>query len=486
MLSERLFWFLNETGEVKVPEDWNAPSKEKLWLYNLHYFDDLNATNTSERQAWHKALIARWIAENRPGQANGWEPYPLSLRIVNWIKWSLSGNALAPEWVQSLAVQIRYLRRTLEWHLLGNHLFANAKAMVFAGLFFEGDEADRWRDRGLTILASEMPEQILPDGGHFELSPMYHAIILDDVLDLINLARAFPGTIPTSTVEKWIDLTRSMRWWLSCMTHPDGQISFFNDSAFGIAQTSAELEAYGERLGLLSQDWPPDRVTHLAESGYVRVQMGDSVAILDVAPVGPDYLPGHAHGDTLSFELSLFQQRVLVNSGTSVYGAGLERIRQRSTAAHNTVEVDGESSSEVWGSFRVARRARPFDLDLGYENDDILVRCAHDGYRRLPGRVTHRREWRFGERSLTVKDLIDGRYKAAVARFHLHPDTSADYGSGARTLRLPQGQEISLEVDGGRLKTRNTTWHPEFGLSVPSQCLDITVSAPVCTTTFTW
>ena len=81
------------------------------------------------------------------------------------------------------------------------------------------------------------------------------------------------------------------------------------------------------------------------------------MALLDVAPVGPDYLPGHAHADTLSFELSLFGQRVLVNSGTSQYEAGPERSRQRGTAAHNTVIVDGHDSSEVWAGFRVARRA---------------------------------------------------------------------------------------------------------------------------------
>src|SRR5690606_4780416 len=115
-----------------------------------------------------------------------------------------------------------------------------------------------------------------------------------------------------------------------------------------------------------------------------------------MAPVGPDYLPGHAHADTLSFELSLFGQRVLVNSGTSCYGHGSERIRQRGTTAHNTVVVDGADSSEVWSGFRVARRARAINPEV-HDHQGLEASCSHDGYHRLPGRVTHHRRWRLTE-----------------------------------------------------------------------------------------
>nr|AIA14495.1 Unknown Function [uncultured bacterium] len=172
-LSPTRFRFLNAEREVLTQADWNAAGVDKLWLYNLHYFDDLNAADAGARSAWHRASIEKWIAENPPDTGNGWEPYTLSLRIVNWIKWALAGNALTPTALHSLAVQCRYLSRRLEYHLLGNHLFANAKALVFAGLFFEGPEADAWLRTGLDILRREVPEQVLPDGGHFERSPMY-------------------------------------------------------------------------------------------------------------------------------------------------------------------------------------------------------------------------------------------------------------------------------------------------------------------------
>ncbi len=344
MVGPSTFRLLNETREVTTAAGWNDASADKLWLYNLHYFDDLNAEAAAERAGWHRALIERWIADNPPGRGNGWEPYPVSLRIVNWVKWGLTGNRLQPGWVQSLAVQARWLAGRLEWQLLGNHLLVNAKALVFAGAWFQGAEAERWLRRGLRILEREVPEQVLPDGAHFERSPMYHALVLEDLLDLINLAGAFPGLIPQGTAEGWREAVQRMRGWLAGMLHPDGEIGFFNDAAMGVAPRRAALEAYAERLGLPAVTLlPGPGLSRYGDSGYVRLELGPALALLDVAPVGPDYLPGHAHADTLSFELSLFGRRVVVNGGTSRYGVGPERLRERSTAAHSTLELDGES-----------------------------------------------------------------------------------------------------------------------------------------------
>ncbi len=151
----------------------------------------------------------------------------------------------------SLAVQVRYLRKPLEYHLLGNHLFANAKALTFAGLFFSGAEAEEWLAKGLILLQREIAEQILPDGGHFERSPMYHSIILEDILDLINLATVYPNRIPVTQIQTWRQTAQNMLAWLSTMIHPDGGIALFNDAALGIASTPAEINAYAERLTLI-------------------------------------------------------------------------------------------------------------------------------------------------------------------------------------------------------------------------------------------
>lgn len=480
--------FLNREGEVARPEDWNASDRDKLWLYNLHYFDDLNAREAQGREAWHKALLGRWVAENPPTVGNGWEPYPTSLRIVNWIKWARAGHALSKGGTDSLALQVRRLKQRLEWHLLGNHLWANAKALVFAGLYFEGDDEPRaWLAEGLRILERELPEQVLADGGHFERSPMYHAIILEDLLDLVNLATVYPGVIDEGVVNGWCSRVPHMLGWLQTMCHPDGEIGFFNDAALGIASAPSELADYAARLGLSAGEPPGTGVRHLAASGYARVTSGPATALLDMAPVGPDYLPGHAHADTLSFELSLDGRRLLVNSGISVYGSGPERQHQRGTLAHNTVTIDGADSSEVWDGFRVARRARPFDIHIHEKEQTIDVSAAHDGYLRLPGRPVHRRQWQFRPDEMRVLDGIKGRFGRAVARYHFHPDVRLTLGAnGTGTIQM-EGREVArVAVSGGAAALVDATYHPEFGLSVPNQCLQVAFQAPECSVTFTW
>ena len=303
MLDNQSFRFLNKVGKVETASDWNDTSQEKLWLYNLHYFDDLNALDARHRVTWHRELITRWIIENPAGLGNGWEPYPTSLRLINWIKWAQQGHHLEPTWLDSLATQARWLRSHIEWHLQGNHLFVNAKALVFSGLFFEGVEAKEWLEQGLKILATEIPEQVLPDGGHFELSPMYHAIILEDILDLLNAANLYPTQIPKAVTHHWRIVTGRMLIWLAGLCHQDGQFAFFNDTALGIAPVFSTLIAYAQRLGISTTEpvKPVKLCRHFADSGYIRLQQGDVLALLDVARIGPTYLPGHAHADTLSF-----------------------------------------------------------------------------------------------------------------------------------------------------------------------------------------
>lgn len=493
MLGSTQFRFLNQTHILPAQGGWNDAALEKLWLYNLHYFDYLNAQDAHARRDWHRALIGRWVAENPPASGNGWEPYPTSLRIVNWVKWLAIGNTAVPGMVESLTLQAGWLAGRLEQHLLGNHLFANAKALVFAGLMFEGPQASAWLATGLKIITQQLPEQVLPDGGNFERSPMYHAIFLEDVLDLINAAQRWSGLVPDAQLAGWRESAGRMLGWLAGMSHPDGEIALFNDAAFGIAPPRFELQSYALRLGLerglpcryaprddaavviasqARQSMPS--LDHFRDSGYVRMQTQDAVALLDVAPLGPDYLPGHAHADTLAFELSVFGRRVVVNGGTSRYGLGPERLRERGTAAHSTVEVAGQNSSEVWGGFRVARRAYPFDLQLENQAEVLQVACSHDGYKRLSGAPVHRREWAMDASSLQVADMVRGGAHAAVARYILHPGvkvTSADNNSWQ--LALAGGQNLSVMVLEGQGRIEPASYAPEFGIVLPTQCLAV-------------
>lgn len=476
LVGPNTFLLLNKVANLSDC-GWNCDNKKnsmsQLWRYNQHYFNDLKAIDSNDRVDWHKALMHSWVDKNRAGEGVGWASYPLSLRIVNWVKWSCAGNQLHKDCIQSLASQARWLMNSIEWHLLGNHLFSNAKALIYAGLFFSGKEADNWLNAGLSIIEQQLKEQILKDGGNFERSPMYHAIFLEDILDLINISNLYPDLISVKQNNELVKVSELMLQWQDGMLHPDGEIAFFNDAAIGVAPSPTELQSYAERLGINCFS-SKRRLEHFIDSGYLRISQNDAVAIIDVAPVGPDYLPGHAHADTLSFELSLFGKRVIVNSGTSEYGTGEVRQSQRSTAAHNTVVVNNQNSSYVWGGFRVARRAYPKDLIINNKVEEVSISCAHDGYAHLAGKPIHIRKWTFLENSLMVEDKIDGDFECAYAYFHFHPDLVLYKKSTKNwTLRLSKEKSIKIHIEAKNVQLIDTYFAPEFGKIYKRKCLKV-------------
>lgn len=360
--------FLNKS-EIYNSKLWNDTSKDMLWLYNLHYFDFINTTS-GEQNTVGVSYIQKWINDNPPIAGCGWDPYPISLRVINWIKYVFLGGELSDNAKESLYLQLRTLRNKIEHHILGNHIFENYKALCVGGMFFQGKEAESWFKIGFNGLIKEIKEQILADGGHFELSPMYQGIILEGMLDLYNFFRSYNKDFP----QEWKKAIENMLVWLEVMCHPDGDISFFNDATFGVAPKLNELQEYASRLGIKNIAYKAfEDLVHLKDSGYIRVKLGDLYMIIDAGKVGPDYQPGHAHADTLSYEISYKGKRVVVNSGIDRYGSSKERIRQRGTAAHNCMVVDGKDSSEVWGGFRVGRRAEAKVIRIDERVIDVIV-----------------------------------------------------------------------------------------------------------------
>ena len=420
MIGAMRFHLLNQEIQIQKAADWNDERREKQLLYHLHYFDDLNAKDASQRVDWHYNLIEQWIDDNPVLVGYGWEPYALSLRIVNWIKWQRREGALSERALASLRDQARVLNRCIEHHLLADHIFANTKALCFAGYFFNGDEADQWKQRGKVILRVQLDEQILPDGGHFELSPMYHAVMLEDILDLINLFRSYDD----NSVASLKPLASGMLRWLQLMTHPDDFLSYFNDSTAGVAATYSSLRDYADRLAVDIPDVSLRGLTPMSDSGYVRYDDDSLAVIIDVGRIGPDGQPEHGHCDCLSFELSCRGKRALVNTGISTYDTNGRRLQERSTAAHNTVSIESTEQSEISNSVRVGRRALPLNVSVKEKS----VHAAHDGFSVIAG-VTHRREFVFTQDKLEITDLL-GRNDVDVfrgtAHFHFHPQINVN------------------------------------------------------------
>lgn len=464
------FCFLNVDAEASGAVDWSAAGMGRLWRYNLHYFQYLLPQGALAPDVG-LGLIRHWIACNPPGTADAWDPFPVSLRVVNWLKYLTQleqlDSASFDEVIASAYQQVLWLEGRLERHLLANHFFKNLKALIFAGLFFEGADADRWLATGERFLMRELSEQVLPDGGHFERSPMYHCMVLEDCLDLVNAMSEQSDPRCRRLVAALEPTCRRMAQYLAGMVHPDAEIALFNDSAFGIELPAEQLLDYA--AGLLGQRAvaPASRFWSFPDTGYyVLAPRGGDRMIVDCGNVGPDYQPGHAHCDTLSYELSLGGRRVIVDSGVHDYELGEMRRYVRSTAAHNTVRVDGVEQSEIWGAFRVGRRAKPLHADLEATGQGLRFSGAHEGYRRLG--VTHSREITWDpEGTWTVRDQVTGSGQHRIESFvHLHPDFAVD----------PRGREIGIvERTSGEIVAKisvlgsaeigtDTGWYcPEFG-----------------------
>ena len=473
------FTFLNLSQNITAVDIWTRSQIPLLWLYNLHYFDDLTAIDGPRRRHRQRALIHRWLHEHPAGARPGWDPYPTSLRLVNWIKTAWADDAdgrtmFTLDVLDNMATQSDWLSRHVEHHLQANHLWANAKALTFAGAFFIGRDAGSWLKQGADLATRELDEQILPDGGHYERSPMYHAIVLDDVLDLIQLAQVTPRVLPERLVEKLYEVAPRMLRWLRVKSHPDGDLSFFNDAAFDIAPKLAVLEAYADALHVPVPSDTIAPIEWLKESGYVRLTQGPAVAICDIAPIAPDYQPGHTHADTLSFELSLHGRRAIVNSGTSTYERNDLRAWQRATAAHNTVVVDGRNSSDVWAAFRVGKRARILNVEAGESAESVWASGTHDGYSTWRKPLLHTRRWQLTPAMLRVSDQLSNGCQDAEAMFHLAPG-------------ITLGHELHIGVDSQLGVTEEPgEWYPAFGRMEPNVRLRAPLHEGRLTTTIAW
>jgi uncharacterized heparinase superfamily protein len=468
------FFALNESADMSKSTCWSEAVASDLFLYNINYFDDVNSADFNGRSASYLNLMHRWVDENNDIFSKAYNPYVISVRIVNWYKFYLRGYVLPEKIVRSLYFQTELLMRRTERHILGNHYLENAKALVFSGALLECNMSHKWLSAGVAILEKQLSEQVLDDGGHFELSPMYQVVMLELVLDLIYLDRAVSGLFDGGLKKYLISVAQKMHRWLHAMNHPDGGISFFNDAAQGVYATTKQIDAYFFGLGLnaLNDNQEFGGVLFLEESGYVRASLGSSTMIMDVGNIGPDYIPGHAHADTLSIELSIGMQRIFVNSGTSCYGVSPERLRQRSTASHNTLMLDNKNSSDVWGGFRVGKRAKPICRSVKERSDSISVKCAHDGYVTLLGGALHRREVSLSVGELHVRDEVEGNFRTANVFYHLHPDIGVMVRDNDVLLKWATGEAV-LTVAGGKVSAIDKTFHPEFGVSIENKCLHI-------------
>jgi len=342
----------------------------------------------------------------------------------------IAGGPVDLEVRQQLVRHLRFIRAYLERDVGGNHLIKNLKAWIALGVFF-GDSKEV--AQATQLLERELGRQILPDGGHYERSAAYHVQVLGDLIDIEQLltVSGYDGTL-----ERITDIIQAMKDSLGVLLDPQGQLVLVND---GFPVSDQMIQAlYGSV--------PPVQSAHLPYTGYARLVRGDWLAFVDVGDPCPDSLPAHAQADTLGCIVYYRNQRVISEAFTSTYESGSIRQQERSTAAHSTVQLAGQDSTEVWAAFRAGRRARIRDVEFHDDrNEPAAVTAWHDGYRHLPGKPWHHRKVICEQDGITVIDTVSAsRPTDFVVRWHLDEPIVEQCSENL----VQFGDSLSLHVDG--------------------------------------
>jgi uncharacterized heparinase superfamily protein len=442
---------------------WDAAEHGRLFAYHLHQFDW--ARDPALGPADRVAALEDWIA--RHTQGTGWEPGPISLRTFAWTKLLTTPGALPAgadtgRLRASLADQLETLSANLETHLSGNHYLWNLLALVFAGAAHTGAGAERWLAFA-PRLAAELREQIFPSGLHYERSPMYHALLLENVLDLVNADASAAGRLPAALSAQLRETAGRMLGALAVVTHPDGEIALLGDSAFGIAHPPARLAAYAAALGVAPT--APHPRGALADAGIARLEAGALVCIVTASRPWPEHQPGHAHCDALSFELSVRGERVVTDTGVTEYIPGTRRDLSRATRSHATVEVGGREQAECWAAHRIGSRP---DVALVRVEPGCAAEAVCAGW--ATPEVLHRRRFELAEGGgeLTIADSFDAVAPRARAFLPLAPGLEPALAGGpaspVATIPLRAGGALRIALPATLAwRVARAPYYPEFG-----------------------
>ena len=449
ILSNKLT-LLHYSEEVDWRDSWLEHHNTRLWSFNLHYQEYLLALlkksiNCNKVEYVNKAfeIIRSWI-NNCPLSAKGdsWHPYTISVRSTNWLAFISEGaeyitnnKPVVAIMDASLIEQYKWLCSHLETDLLANHYFENLKAIILLAVYFYDNDT---LDKVLPLFEEQINIQILDDGMHFELSPMYHKVVLEGLLRVIaalqNIGRSNKNL--ENTAKKMCDALYSLEAGVN-------RTPLFNDGGDNVAKSRDALLACCERL----LNYRPAVCRDLKTAGYFFIERNCSVGevklIFDAGIPGPDYAPGHSHCDALSFELYVNGEPIIVNLGTYAYQDN-KRGFFRSSAAHNGVWREGVEQSEMWGAHRMSRAS--------YSR--IIERTNGEHQTKLTAEMTdHRggiilRKISLNRNYLNISDEIIQGKGALVSALHFPSKTGKPYAPDFG--KIDSATQLILESSSGK------------------------------------
>jgi uncharacterized heparinase superfamily protein len=445
-------------GRFRLAGETHAPAEEGRWepddaspgfvaaLNAFEFLRDLRALGGDQARREARALVASWIADPPPWTGPAWTPHATGARIASWIGQHEFFIASAEDGFRarvfdSLARQARHLARTAGADRAGGLSVAAAKGLACAGLCLPGHE--KAADAAVRLLDRELPRQILPDGVHASRSPHRHLRVLRDLIDIRALLRQARRPVPDAlqaAVERMAPALRFFR-------HGDGGLALFHGADEDVPVLIDTVLAQADARGR-----PVKSAVH---AGFERVLCGRTLAILDAGPPPPPGLDADAHAGTLSFEMSVGRERLIVNCGSVPGAAGDLRRMLAATAAHSTVTLGDRNSAEVLEAGGLGRRPEEAAATRSEADGAVLVEAVHDGYLAAFG-TRHRRSLYVAADGEDVRgeDRLEGPGGHPFAvRFHLHPGVQASLiqNGSAVLLRLPSGSGWRMRASGAAI-----------------------------------
>lgn len=488
----------------KIPFlDFNAVGDHKVtWELNRHQHLVVlaKAGLLTQDEKYLRELIAQWRSWIKSN------PYPLGInwgsalevafRSLSWI-WvehllpdTPAYQGFRAELLPALAFHGRYIERYLSTYFSPNtHLLGEALAMFFIGtLYPQFARASRWRDEGWKILVHEAQRQIRPDGVYFEQSLHYHVYALDFFLHARLLAEKNEIAVPSAfdeVVRRMLDvvealaqagpaegfgdddggrLFNSRRNRTEHMSDPLALgVAIYNQTFSAARLTEESIWLFGERaIARLEQTQKQNRPgarafldggLYVLASAEGASELQAQAMMIDAGPQGIGRC-GHGHADALSLRLTMYGERWLVDSGSGVYISSdpAERNALRSTAAHNTLRIDGADQAIPddpfsWKEIPTTRveswlTGRTFTYFAG----------SHNGYERLTGRAMHQRSIlrvNGGQHSLwIVRDAALGAGEHDLElNWHFAADVQVREAGGGEFVALrPEAPEAALRL----------------------------------------
>ncbi len=466
-------------GRGAGPRLWAPPGTGPDWLAALHGFAwlrDLRVVGGEAARDTARRLVTDWIEGHGRWRHLAWRPDVLATRVAAWIASAdVITQGAEPAFTQSfltaLTAQGRHLLACGPGGLSGGRRLLVLKGQVFAAAALMG--GGRALRRALARLEAELDHQVLSDGGHIERSPAQQFAVLRDLVDIRSVLLGCGHTVPNA-LQRSIDRMAPM---LRFFRHGDGGLALFNDSGEG--------EAWLVDMVLTRADAPGKPLNSAPHSGFERVAINRTLLVCDMGAPPPPGARDHTFAGTLSFELSIGKERMVVNCGGGPgLGAGW-RQALRATAAHSTLTLADTNSTEILEAPGRGSEIGKHPVNVRRERSEdagaTWLDGSHDGYLRGFGLIHRRRIWIAaggeeirGEDHLSppgqegaAEDTKSGRWnwrrdrpRSFAVRFHLHPGVKASLVSDGQAvlLRLPSGAGWRFRAEGAKVELDNSIY----------------------------